>query len=126
MIPERDWLRALNPAQRDAVEHVDGPILVVNREIAREAEPIRLPSKQSGRKRVKRADPQPGRVALEECRDPVLPGLVVRIFFVGHAGQLRVGFFQVFSERRQLRLEFRRGKLDHRRRVIADVYCVRK
>jgi DNA helicase-2/ATP-dependent DNA helicase PcrA len=29
MTTDRDWLRALNPAQRDAVEHVHGPILVV-------------------------------------------------------------------------------------------------
>ncbi len=29
MTADRDWLRALNPAQRDAVEHVHGPILVV-------------------------------------------------------------------------------------------------
>ena len=26
---ERDWTRSLNPAQRDAVEHVHGPLLVL-------------------------------------------------------------------------------------------------
>ena len=65
-------LGRMAPLFHQPLDQAQSVVFVVDRELAPEAEQLGLATEQTGRQRVKRADPEPGRIAGEQSADPVL------------------------------------------------------